>query len=664
METPLLKDIILIFGLSVGVLFLFHRIRVPEVVGFLFTGIIVGPHGLGLIDAVKEVEGLAEVGVVLLLFIIGIEFSLKKLLKIRKYVLLGGLIQVLLTVLIIFLVVLQLGISIEKAVFIGFLISLSSTAIVLKIVQDRAEIASPHGRMILAILIFQDIIFVPMMLIIPFLAGAGDNIINSLLLLTAKTIGIILFVIVGTKWIIPIILYQITKTRSNELFLLSMFVICFALAFISHKLGLSFALGGFLAGLIISESEYSHQAVNNILPFKSIFTSFFFISIGMLLDINFLLREPLVIILLTLPVLILKSIISCTTGIILGFPLRTSLLLGFSISQVGEFSFVLFETGIKYNLISHNDDIYHYILSITILTMTLTPFIIKLSPYMSKFLLKLPIPKKLLFGRHSESKDSQYIGLEGHLIIIGFGVNGRNLSRAAKVAKIPYVIIEMNSDTVKQERSNGEPIYFGDASYTSILNHVSCDRARVVVIAISDHSATKRIIKSVRSISDELYIIARTRFLGEVLFLYELGANDVIPQEYETSIEIFARVMTNYLVPKDEIEHLIAEIRGDEYAMVRSLSRGATQLNRLEFHLPDNIHINTLRVDAGSSFVNKSLSEVHMRKEYGITVLAIKRQSSIIADITGDSKLQKNDILILLGKNHDIAKLNRLLKNY
>ncbi len=287
MDIPVLNDIVIIFGLAIAVLFICHRLRVPAVVGFILTGIFVGPYGLGLVKALHEVEMFAEVGVVLLLFTIGIEFSLERLLQIKKSVLVGGSLQVLLTFLATWFIARQFGQSSGEAVFIGFLVALSSTAIVLKLIQERAEVDTPHGRTTLGILIFQDIIIVPMILVTPILAGATGNVWETLFFLLAKGIGIIVLVMVSARWIVPQVLYQIARTRNQELFLLSVIVICLGIAWLTSRVGLSLALGAFLAGLIISESEYSHQALGNILPFRDVFTTFFFVSIGMMLDIGF-----------------------------------------------------------------------------------------------------------------------------------------------------------------------------------------------------------------------------------------------------------------------------------------------------------------------------------------------------------------------------------------
>ncbi len=337
MQIPLLNDIVIIFGLAIAVLFICHRLRVPTVVGFLLTGIFVGPYGLGLIKAVHEVEILAEIGVVLLLFTIGIEFSLQRLLQIKKSILLGGSLQVLLTFLATLFIARHFGQAFGEAVFIGFLVALSSTAIVLRLIQERAEVDSPHGRTTLGILIFQDVIIVPMILVTPLLAGATGNLGESLFVLLGKGIGIILLVIVSARWIVPQLLYQIARTRNQEIFLLSVVVICFGVAWLTSKAGLSLALGAFLAGLIISESEYSHQALGNILPFRDVFTTFFFVSIGMMLDVGFLFQQPGFIVLIALSVLVLKAIIAGSVTILLRFPLRTGILVGSALGQMVNF---------------------------------------------------------------------------------------------------------------------------------------------------------------------------------------------------------------------------------------------------------------------------------------------------------------------------------------
>jgi len=622
----------------------------------------VGPYGLGLVNAVHEVEILAEIGVVLLLFTIGIEFSLKNLLQIKRYLLIGGTLQGVLTYVAGFLIARRTGLPMGEAILLGFLISFSSTAIVLKLLQERAEIDSPHGRTALAILIFQDIIIVPIMLATPLLAGtSGGDVFGQITLTLGKGLAIILIVFLCAQWLVPKILFHITRTRSRELFMLTILILCFAVAWLTSSLGLSLALGAFLAGLIISESEYSMQAFSNILPFRDVFTSLFFVSIGMLLNVAFVFQHGPVIVLLALGVLVGKAIIAAVATLIMGFPLRTALLAGLSLSQVGEFSFILALVGIEYGVLS--EDIYQYFLSLSVITMAATPFIIATAPRLAEGVLRFPLPKKLKVGLYPVTKQAgasfHYIPKD-HLIIVGFGLNGRNVARAARAAHVAYVVIEMNPETVRLERAKSEPIYYGDASQEVMLQHVGIKDARIIVIVISDAAATRRVTELARRLSPKITIIARTRYVGEVKPLYELGANEVIPEEFETSIEIFSRVLVKYLVPREEIEKFIAEIRSDSYEMLRSVSREPQAYCEL---LPfPEMEISSFRVQEASPMVGKSLAQLDLRKKHGVSLLAVQRGSEIIANPHGDSVVHAQDILLILGTPDKLAQIADLFR--
>jgi CPA2 family monovalent cation:H+ antiporter-2 len=659
MGTELLTDILIIFSLSVAVLYICHRLNIPTIVGFLISGLLAGPHGLALIGAVNEVEILAEIGVVLLLFTIGIELSFAKLQKIKKAVLMGGSIQVVLTILVTFVVARQLGFGLGESIFLGFLISLSSTAIVLKLIQERAEVDSSHGQTTLGILIFQDIIIVAMILATPLLSSVKAIQGESLIFLLFKGIGVILLVIVSARWIVPRVLYQIAKTRNREVFLLSIFVICLAVAWATSSAGFSLSIGAFLAGLIISESEYGQEALSNVLPFRDVFTSFFFISIGMLLNIGFLFEQSVLILLIAFGVLIIKSIIAGLAAILLGLPLRTSILVGLALCQVGEFSFILSESGIEHGILDENS--YQMFLAVSVLTMLVTPFIIVFSPRLADTILRLPIPDKLKIG-FSPVLETITKAKRDHLVIIGFGLNGRNIARAARAAGIPYVIIEINPDTVKSERAKGEPIYYGDATGETILKHANIKDARVVVSVINDHVANRRIVELVRRLNPKAYLVSRTRHVNEVKPLYELGADEVVPEEFETSIEIFTRVLEKYLIPTDNIEALIAEVRSDGYKMFRSFPTETSSTSDLKIQLP-NIKISTLSVPENSALVGKSLAKSQLRRKFGILVLAIRRNSQIISNPDRNTQICAEDELIVLGAPDKISELERLIIN-
>lgn len=658
MVIAILTDLIIIFGLSIVVLLFCHRLRVPTTIGLIFAGILASPHLLALVRSVHEVEILAEIGVILLLFTIGVEFSFANLLQIKRSVLLAGPAQVLGTGLAVGLLNLAGGQGWNLAIFSGFLVALSSTAIVLKLLQERGEIDTPHGRTSLGILICQDILIVPMILLVPFLSGVDQQASASPWFLLGKGVLIVALILAGAKLLMPTILFQVARTGSRELFLLTIVFIGSGVAWLTAQAGLSLALGAFVAGLIISETEYSHQTLGNILPFRDIFTSFFFISIGMLLDVPFFLANPGKILLLTSGTILLKALAAAGATLMLRYPLRTAVLVGLALAQIGEFSFILAKTGFSQGLLSETS--YQIFLDLTILSMVLTPLCLKVAPRVADLINSLPWPEVLKQGRVKEAVPPLK-ELTDHLIIVGFGVNGRNLAQAAKAAAIPYVIIEMNPETVRRELGRGEPIFFGDATQAEVLEHAGLAQARVLVIAVNDPAATRRIVNLARQLNPSLYIIVRTRYVQELSALFELGANDVVPEEFETSVEIFSLVLNKYLVPRQEIERLVTQVRANGYLLLRGLAR-ETPLALADLGFWPDLEIATIRLDPQAPLVGQSLAEVELRKKYQVTVLAIKREGELWLNPDPSQPLAAGDLLIILGQPQAVAEALCLFK--
>lgn len=657
MENLLLKNITLIFVVSIPVLFIFLRLRLPSILGFLITGLLLGPYGLGLVQTVREVEILAEIGVVLLLFTIGIEFSLSNFQRIMRSILVAGTFQFAVTTTVVFMVALAFGVAGKKALFLGFLAVLSSTAIVFKLLQERAELGSPQGMISAAILIFQDLMVVPLILIVPYLADSPVSEGGSIWITLAKAVGLVAVLLASAKWIIPKILYFTVKTRSRELFLLLITVICMATAWLTHAAGLSPALGAFMAGLIISASEYSHEAIGNIIPFKDIFTGLFFVSVGMLVDVRVVMQFPALIPAVIVGILLIKALIAGASVLILGYPIRTAVLTGLFISQVGEFPFILAKIGLENNIIAGLE--YQLFLIVVVATMALTPFMMMAAPKIAGTIVKLPF-----FSTHKAHEisgaDTEAKKYNGHLIIVGYGINGKNVARAARFAGIEYVIIEMNADTVKREKEAGENIFFGDATHEAVLEHAGIHQAKVMVVAIADHAATLRITKIARGINPDIYIIIRTRFFQDVQAIYSLGANEVIPEEYETSIEIFSRVLSKYLVPRQEIEKLISTVRAEGYEMLRSLSLPADAKQAL-VNIPD-LEIARIGVCTGSPLDGKSLKELDLRSKYGITVLAIEREGRIVSNPGAEETLRSGEMVIIMGNRSKLESMYHLFE--
>ncbi|HSM74124.1 MAG TPA: cation:proton antiporter [Desulfobacterales bacterium] len=649
MEIPILKEAVVIFGLSIGVILVCHRFRIPAIIGFLITGVVAGPHGLRLVGAAHEVEMLAEIGVILLLFVIGMELSFTELLRLKKPVFLGGTTQVLLTIIVFDALALLMGFSMGKAVFAGFLVALSSTAIVLKILSDRAEMSTPHGRIGLGILIFQDLIVVPMMLLVPFLTGRAGDLGSSLLLLAGKSVGIIALLYFLGKVVIPRVLLLVVRTRSRELFLMTTLGLCFSIALLTSKMGLSLSLGAFLAGLLMSESEYSLSALEGILPFRDVFTSVFFVSIGMLLDLNFFFGNLALVLTVTLAVLLIKGVIVSLAGLVLGFPLRVAALTGLSLCQIGEFSFVLAGVGMTYGLMAATE--YQLFLAVAIVTMALTPFLIMASPRFSDFLAaRLPWGAGPLVpaGDTCETEAP-----EDHLIIVGFGVGGRHLARAARMAGIRYVVLEMNPDTVRNEGAKGEPISYGDAAQPAVLAHAGVARARILAVVIADPAAIRRITEAARKANPALRIVVRTRFVTEIKPLKELGANEVVPEEFETSIGIFTRVLATYLVPVREIERFAAEVRGENYGFLCESGTPEQSFCSVRDVLTGH-EVVSLEVDPGAPLEGKTLKEAALRQVHGLTVVAVKRGDQTLANPEADFRLQAADLAYVFGEHRQV----------
>ncbi len=656
MEIPLLRDIAIIFGLSIVVLYLTTKVRVPTIIGYLMTGVLIGPYSLGLVHDEHSVEILAEVGVVLLLFTIGIEFSFKELARIKKTVLLGGSLQVVLTIAVVMGCGALAGFDLNSSAFFGFLAALSSTAIVLSLLQSRGEIEAPHGQGTLGILIFQDIAIVPMMLLTPILAGVAADPGEALLMLLVKGVVIVAVVIVGARTVVPFILDRVVRTRRQELFLLLVVAIGIGVAWGTSAVGLSLGLGAFLAGLIISESEYSVDALGGLLPFRDVFGSFFFVSIGMLFDWSLLLHEPLLIVGLVLGVVLIKLGVIIAVARILGWQLRTAIMVGFSLSQIGEFSFILSKAGLSVEILSAEH--YQIFLAVSILTMAATPFLIAAAPQAAEKHSRIPLMSRLQkrFDKVGEAQQSSEAKqeLKGHVIVIGYGINGELVARAAKSAHIPYIILEMNPETVKREKERGEPILYGDASKSEVLHHAHILQARVVVVAISDADATQRAIRQVKTMNPGVHLIVRTRFVADVDKLAAIGASEVIPAEFETAVEIFSRVLAHYLLPVDEIHRFADHIRADRYRRFRRPTNGMTRTADLQTVLPD-MEIRVLRIFDNSEAAGKSLVQLDVRGKFNATILAIKRGENVSTTPDPHAKLRGNDVAVVMGSADAIA---------
>ena len=648
---PLLQDLLTLLAVSVPIAFIFHRLRLPAIVGFMITGVLIGPYGLGLIKNVEAIELMAEIGVALLLFTIGLEFSLRRLLDMRRLVLLGGTLQVVISILLVAAIAYGLGRSVRQAIFFGFLFALSSTAIVLKTYIDRAEVDAPHGRAATGILLFQDLSIVPMMLMIPILSGRSGSSTSQILVTSVTALVAVAVIILATRRIVPYLLQHIVRLRSPEVFIISVVLICLGTSYVTAQFGLSLALGAFIAGMVLSESEYNHQIIADILPFRDVFNSLFFISIGMLLSLGALASNIVVVIIWVAALIVAKALIVLLVVRILGYSLRVATMTAIGVAQIGEFSFIVAKTGVPEGLLPDLD--YQRFLAASILSMIATPFLIKAAP-------KIGYAVQSVFGSSVlEPQVASYQPdeheLDGHVIIVGYGLNGRNLAKVLRRTKVPYLVLELNADAVRSARAEGERVIYGDATRREVLHHVGIASARVLVLAISDPVATRHTVVLGRQMNPGVHIIVRTRYMSEITDLRELGADEIIPEEFETSIEIFSRVLTKLGIPRHAIQHEVATIRSEGYELLRLPTLPMVDLIQIAEAL-GSAATETFILPQDSPAAEKTIGELMLRTRTGVSVIALIHEGTTEINPGPDSTLNVDDVLVLLGTPDNIHK--------
>jgi monovalent cation:H+ antiporter-2, CPA2 family len=644
---PFLREVVLLLVLSVFIAYICYKLRLVPIAGFLLAGVLVGPYALGLVRDVELVDNMAEIGVILLLFTIGIEFSLEKLSRIGGLIFGTGGIQVGVTILLVTVLLAAFGVEWQMGVFTGCLVALSSTAIVLGLLDERAETDSPSGRLSLAILIFQDLAIIAMVLLIPLLAGTGSTM-GAMIWALATALALIAAVLVLARKLVPWLLERMAHTRRRELFLLAVVAICFGTAWITSLVGVSLALGAFLAGLVVSESHYSEFALSEILPLRTIFNAIFFVSVGMLLDVRFVLENPMLVGVAVVGVLILKVTITTGSVLVLGFPIRIAATVGLTLAQIGEFSFVLDRAGRLVGLspagLGMAGD--QTFIASTVLLMLVTPFLVQSGPKLGLRLEQmLPARAKRRIEPISVEPAQK---LEDHVVIVGYGPAGRRLVRVLKDTGIPFVVIDLNPRSVKEADAAGLQILYGDASRIPVLEQARITHAKVCVVAINDRFATERVVQVARYLNPTLQVIVRTRFMAEIEPLQRSGADIVVPEELETSVRIFSHVLGAYMISAEEISRQVNLIRSADYNVLRGSIQEAHMMV-LQGLDEEGLHTRAVAVRQKAPVAGKTLAELELRNRYGLTVLAVRRDRRTIGSPAGDFNVEPGDRLVLIG---------------
>ncbi len=651
-EYPIIRDIVIILFVSIPIVFIFNKFRIPSIAGFLIAGILIGPNVFKLITEVEQIEIMAEIGVILLLFTIGLEISLQRLMQMKRLLIVAGGLQVLLTILISGLFFYLVGIPLNQSIFFGMLLSLSSTAIVLKLLDDKNELEAPHGRIAVGMLIFQDIAIVPMILFVPVLALAGDVGFELISLQLIVSLLAVVIIIVLARFFIPKIIYQMAKLRIREVFTIGTLLLILGTAHLTEMAGLSLALGAFVAGLMISESEFSHQVFADIIPLKDAFISIFFVSIGLLLNVQLVLEVPTLIVFLILGIVVIKSGIIVLVIIFMKFPTRTALITGLSLAQVGEFSFVLASVGIINNILS--PEYYHAFLASSIFTMLLTPLLVHIAP-------SLATKVSGLQSAYPQTKpDTTVHKLKHHVIIVGYGLNGQNVARVLKETGIPYVIIELNPETVNRLTAKKEHVIFGDVTRRDILELADVRTARCIVFAISDPGAAAMGLKLSNQLNPDIFTIVRTRNTTGIETLKQLGANVVIPEEFETSLQIFSKVLENYHIPLNVVMKQMAILRSESYQMMVKEGSGVSSLTHIDEILAAGI-TETYYVDDDNPHIGQTLSELNLRARSDATIIAIVRNGKTITGPAPSEKITAHDTYVLVGDHKSVDRAIQVL---
>lgn len=621
--------------------------------GFLIAGVLIGPNGLQWIIDSQSVDKLAEIGVVLLLFVIGLEFSLGSLLKnVATVVGCGGL-QLAFTALATILATIQFDIPKNSAIVIGLLAALSSTAIVLKMLTDRAEINSLHGKICIGILLFQDLCVVPIMIAIPLLGQSGDYSAIVLGLAMLKSLVAVASIFLFSRLLVPRTLEFIARTGSKEHLTLFVILIILGTGWLSQTVGLSLAMGAFIAGMILSESEYNHQIIVDILPLKDYFGSIFFISMGMLLQVEKFFTSSWWYLGVAGVLIVGKAVLAFLAALLMRTPIRIAFVIGLMLAQIGEFSLLMAHLALDHGLFSGEQ--YQSFLILSILTMLAAPVLIQFSSVISI---------KLFSGFPAEPDRKMPVkrSLSDHVIVAGYGLIGRNLARVLREISINFLVLELNGERIKQALTEKMNVLYGDVTNRDILLRAGIKQAKMIVFAVSDYVASMQGVQLARQINPAIYILVRTRLASQVEEFNAAGANQVIPEEFETSIEIFSRVLKEYHIPNNIIEQQIELTRLEGYGMFRGISLSMDSLKKFSTFLAASL-TESFHILENSWAKGKTLQDLQLQPRTGSRLIAVVRGNEVHANPNDNFAFTVGDVLILFGRHAQLDQTANLLKN-
>ncbi|NJK63203.1 MAG: sodium:calcium exchanger [Synechococcaceae cyanobacterium SM2_3_1] len=659
-ELSLILDMVSILGAAAVGGYLAHCLRQPVLLGYLIGGIVVGPAGLGWVNQEGDIQTLAEVGVALLLFALGIEFSLTDLLKVRRIALGGGSLQVLLTMSLTAGLALGIGLveTIPQAIFLGAVLSLSSTAVVLKSLIERNEVQTSHGQAMLAILITQDLSLGIMLAVLPALDQPPESVGLAVLVALVKAISFLLGALVAGRWLVPRLMRGIAQTGSQELFVLSVFALCLGVALFTAAIGLGIAMGAFVAGLMISQVEYADHALDSVLPMRDIFATLFFASIGTLIDPGFLMANTPILLGLVAVVMLGKALIVTPVVAGLGYPLKTALTVGLGINQIGEFSFVLASVAKELDLFSPR--LYGLTVGTTAITLLITPFLLRATPLVADQLDSWPWLERLQQQRTVPSVGVEP-GLKDHIVVAGYGRVGQTLVRLLRSQGYTVLVIDNNEATLQSLRQEDIPYLYGDASSDRVLGKAGLEEALALAIALPDPLATRLTLKRALSRAPDLEITVRAHSNREIDSLYQLGAREVVQPEFEASLEMGSHTLLSLGHSSSLVQGAVNECRKSRYRSLLSDRRLATIPPDDLTLAMEGLQGKWYELKAQSPLVGKTLASANIRQHTGATIMQIRRPGQTLTYPEPQVTLESGDKLLVVGDVRERACFEDLI---
>lgn len=654
MEHSALNEGLTLLALSVFAVWILKRIKLSPILGYLLVGTVVGPYALGWLPEGDHIQLLAEIGVVFLLFMIGLEFSLSRLIAMKSTVFGLGSIQVIISTLSGGTIAWLTGIEWQGALVVGGALALSSTAIVAKQLSDQLEMQARHGQLAISILLFQDLAVVPLLVVIPILSTTTDqSLLTPLLIALTKGILAVFIMFQVGRWLLRPFYHLVARTHSAEIFTLATLLVSLTAAWLTNQLGLSLALGAFLAGLMLSETEYKHQIQTDIRPFRDVLMGLFFISVGAQLDTSIIVQEWFWIGLLTTGLILGKGAVIVILTRLFSYELPVAFRTGLLLGQAGEFSFAILVVAISNQLITLQES--QPIIAATLLSMLITPVLIRYNSRITEIIFRGHYKS----GANVPSKELTAISetLSNHVLICGFGRIGQNLANILREMKIQYVALDMDQSLVREAWEAGENVYYGDSTHAEILKKAEIAKANALIITFDDAHIAEHIIISARSINKDVAIIVRSQDEQYMDVLHDVGASNVVPESFEASMMLAIHVLQNLGIPTDQSMAFVEQARKDEYRLLRGYFRGETSLGLNEMYA---LHLHTAILLPNSYAVGRSIDDIKF-EELKTTLIKVRRGKNIIESFNESFLFEKGDAIVIEGKKKNVLNTEKHL---